>query len=121
MGVGRRGDGAAGDLDGSVAAALAFWSLVHVPDEAVPTVLGEFRRVLRPGGRLLLGFHLGDGAKLKTQGYGGHPMKVYVHRRSVDRMGSWLSDAGFVVEAQMLTDLDTALPGAIVFARRDLA
>ena len=108
-----------GLADASVAAALAFWSLVHIPDEAIPTVLAQFRRVLQPGGPLLLGFHLGDGSKLKTQGYGGHPMKVYVHRRPVDRMASWLSDAGFIVEAQMMTDLDKALPGAIMFARRE--
>lgn len=59
--------------DASVVGLLAFWSLIHVPDEAVPTVFGHFRRVLRPGGPLLLGFHVGDGSRLKTQGYGGLP------------------------------------------------
>ncbi|MFE7395788.1 class I SAM-dependent methyltransferase [Streptomyces sp. NPDC057557] len=67
--------------DESIAGALAFWSLIHVPDDAVPTVLSGFRRALRPGAPLLIGFHVGDGSRLKTQGYGGHPMKVYVHRR----------------------------------------
>lgn len=67
--------------DASIAGALAFWSLIHIPDEAVPAVLSGFRRVLRPGAPLLIGFHVGDGSKLKTQGYGGHPMKVHVHRR----------------------------------------
>jgi SAM-dependent methyltransferase len=52
--------------DASVAALLAFWSLIHVPDNAIPTVFGRFRRVLRPGGPLLLGFHAGDGSRLKT-------------------------------------------------------
>jgi SAM-dependent methyltransferase len=109
---------ALGLADASLCALLAFWSLVHVPDDALPTVLGEFRRVLRPGGPLLLGFHLGDGSRLKTQGYGGHPMKVNVHRRPPDLMTSWLGSAGFVVESQMLLDLDKTLPGAILFARR---
>jgi SAM-dependent methyltransferase len=103
--------------DASVGGLLAFWSLVHVPDDAIPAVLGQFRRVLRPGGPLLLGFHVGDGARLKTEGYGGHPMKVHVHRRPVDRMAAWLGDVGFVVESQMLVDLDTPLPGALLFAR----
>ncbi|MFI9786420.1 class I SAM-dependent DNA methyltransferase [Kitasatospora sp. NPDC051984] len=104
--------------DGSVAGLLAFWSLIHVPDEVVPAVLDQFRRVLRPGGPLLIGFHVGTGSRLKTQGYGGHPMRVHVHRRSPDRVAAWLREAGFTVEAQLLTDPDAEVPGAILFARR---
>jgi SAM-dependent methyltransferase len=104
--------------DASVAGLIAFWSLIHVPDDAVPTVFGHFRRALRPGGPLLLGFHVGDESRLKTQGYGGHPMKVYVHRRQPGQVTAWLRDAGFTVEAQMLLDPDDSAPGAVLFARR---
>ncbi|MBQ1060732.1 class I SAM-dependent methyltransferase [Micromonospora sp. C41] len=104
--------------DASVAGLVAFWSLIHVPDDAVPTVFGHFRRVLRPGGPLLLGFHVGDGSRLKTQGYGGHPMRVYVHRRQPDQVTAWLRDAGFTVEAQLMLNLDQPFPGAVLFARR---
>jgi len=107
--------------DASVAGLLAFWSLIHIPDETVPSVFGHFRRVLRPGGPLLLGFHVGDGSRLKTQGYGGHPMKVCVHRRQPDRVAAWLRDAGFTIEAQMLLDPDDSVPGALLFARRQPA
>jgi SAM-dependent methyltransferase len=104
--------------DESVAGLLAFWSLIHVPDEAVPAVFGHFQRVLRSGGPLLLGFHVGDGSRLKTAGYGGHPMKVRVHRRRPDQVAAWLRDAGFTVEAHMLIDPDESVPGALLFARR---
>ncbi|WBB65368.1 class I SAM-dependent methyltransferase [Micromonospora sp. WMMD812] len=104
--------------DSSVAGLLAWWSLIHVPDDAVPTVLGHFWRALRAGGLLLLGFHVGDGSRLKTQGYGGHPMNVHVHRRRPDQMAASLRDAGFAVETQMLTDLDQSVPGGLLFARR---
>jgi SAM-dependent methyltransferase len=104
--------------DASVAGLLAFWSLIHVPDEAVSTVFGHFRRALRPGGLLLLGFHVGDVSRLKTQGYGGHPMKVYVYRRQPGQVAAWLRDAGFTVDAQMLLDPDQNAPGALLFARR---
>jgi SAM-dependent methyltransferase len=104
--------------DASLAGLLAFWSLIHIPDEAIPSVFGHFRRVLHPGAPLLLGFHAGDGSRLKTQGYGGPPMKVYVHRRQPDQVAAWLRDAGFTIEAQMLLDPDDSVPGAVLFARR---
>jgi SAM-dependent methyltransferase len=48
------GDGAAGAL-------VAFYSLIHIPRDEVPSVLREFRRVLMPSGRLLLAVHGGSG------------------------------------------------------------
>ncbi|MFE0631345.1 class I SAM-dependent methyltransferase [Streptomyces sp. NPDC058864] len=105
--------------DGSVAGLVAWYSLIHVPDDAIGAVLTHFRRALRPDGPLLLAFHAGEGTRLKTQGYGGHPMKVRVHLRRPDRMVAWLGDAGFTVEAQMtLTSAESGL-GGILFARRD--
>lgn len=105
-------------VDASIAGALAFWSLIHVPDDQVPTVLDGFRRVLRPGAPLLIGFHVGDGSRLKTEGYGGHPMKVRVHRRRPAQVTAWLREAGFSVEAEMLLDPEGSAPGALLFARR---
>ncbi len=110
---------ALGVADESLAGLLAFWSLIHVPDDAIPGVLAEFRRVLRSGAPALLGFHLGDRSRLKTEGYGGHPMNVYVHRRPAERMAGWLEDAGFVVASHLLMGLDTSHPGAMLFARRE--
>jgi SAM-dependent methyltransferase len=105
-------------VDASVAGLLAWWSLIHVPDDEVLTVFGHFRRVLRPGAPLLVGFHVGDGSRLKTQGYGGHPMKVHVHRRQPGEVASRLRATGFTVEAQLLLDPDGSVPGAVLFARR---
>jgi SAM-dependent methyltransferase len=104
--------------DASVAGLLAFWSLIHIPDETVPSVFGHFRRVLRPGGPLLLSFHVGDGPRLKTQGYGGHPMNVWINRRQPGQVAAWLRDTGFAIEAQLLLDPDGSVPGAVLFARR---
>ena len=102
--------------DASVAGLLAWWSLVHTPDEALPAIFQEFRRVLRPGGPLLLGLHAGSGSRLKTEGYGGHPMNVHVYRRSPDEVAQRLRDAGFTVDAQILLDPDTPSASAILFA-----
>ncbi|MCO8270212.1 class I SAM-dependent methyltransferase [Actinoplanes sp. TRM 88003] len=103
----------------SLAGLLAWQSLIHLPDEDVPTVLGDFHRSLRPGGLLQLLFHTGDGSRLKTEGYGGHPMKVHVHRRPPDRVATWLRHAGFEVEAQLLlNNPEGEVSQAFLFARR---
>lgn len=97
---------------------LAWFSLIHVPDDEVPVVLAEFHRVLRSGGVVLLGFHAGDGSQLKTEGYGGHPMNVYVHRRRTDRVAAWLDSAGFTVMAEMVHRPAPNVEGGFVFAQR---
>lgn len=106
-----------GLADSSVAGLVAWWSLIHVPDDEVAVVLAHFRRVVRPGGVVMVGFHEGNGTTHKTNGYGGHPMDVYVHRRPAARMAAWLSQAGFTVEARTTLDPNGRLPGAVLFAR----
>ncbi|MFS8198359.1 class I SAM-dependent methyltransferase [Streptomyces sp. CWNU-52B] len=104
--------------DGSLSGLVAWYSLIHIPDREMESVLRHFRRVLRPGGPLLVGFHVGDESRLKTRGYGGHPMNVHVHRRPLGRMTAWLDGAGFTVEEhRTLTSAESSL-GGIVLARR---
>ncbi|MGW6355103.1 class I SAM-dependent DNA methyltransferase [Streptomyces sp. NPDC055092] len=104
--------------DASATGLVAWYSLIHIPDDDISSVLTHFRRVLRPGGPLLLGFHVGDESRMKTEGYGGHPMKVHVHRRQHDQMIEWLNEAGFAVEAhKTLTSAESKL-GGIILARR---
>ncbi|MDQ3787850.1 MAG: class I SAM-dependent methyltransferase [Actinomycetota bacterium] len=103
--------------DASVAGLLAWWSLIHVPDDEVPVALAHFRRAVRPGGVVMLGFHEGNGTTHKTNGYGGNPMDVYIHRRPPARMAAWLNQAGFTVEARVTIDPSGRVPGAVLFAR----
>lgn len=104
--------------DGTIAGLVAFWSLIHIPDDAIPGVFSQFRRVLRPGAPLLLGFHIGNTSVLKTKGYGGHPMRVQVYRRQPAQVAGWLRDTGFAVEAEMLLSADRNNPAGLVFGRR---
>lgn len=102
----------------SMAGLLAWQSLIHVPDGALPAVLDEFMRVLVPGGHLQLVFHVGTGSELKTEGYGGHPMHVVVHRRQLDDVAVMLHQTGFSVTAQTLVHLGAGASCAVLFARR---
>lgn len=39
---------------------VAFYSIIHLEPAELPVACAEFRRVLRPGGPLLVAFHIGD-------------------------------------------------------------
>lgn len=104
--------------EASLAGVVAWYSLIHIPDAELGAVLSRFRRAVRPGGPLLVSFHVGDGSELKTQGYGGLPMRVYVHRRRTDELAAALDDAGFEVEAQMTLRSAESSLGGMLFAHR---
>lgn len=105
--------------DDSVVGLVAFWSVIHVPDQAVPGVFEQFRRVLRPRGLLLIGFHVGEESRHRSEGYSGLPISVESHRRLPSTMMRWLRDAGFGIEAELVIGPDEDVPGALVFARAD--
>ena len=103
--------------DDSVTGILAFWSVIHVPDHSVPGVFGQFRRVLRPGGHLLVGFHVGDETRHTSEGYSGRGINVDTYRRRPDQVARWLREAGFAIEAELVMRPDEEVPGAIILAR----
>ena len=73
----RRGDMRSLDAeDGSWGGIVAFYSVVHVPREELPGVLGELRRVIAPGGLLLISFHVGEEVRHLDQLWGEAPARV---------------------------------------------
>jgi SAM-dependent methyltransferase len=55
------GDMMALDLqDETLAGIVAFYAIVNLPEDSLQSVFREMCRVLQPGGRLLLSFHIGD-------------------------------------------------------------
>jgi len=46
--------------DSSWSGIAAFYSIIHIPPTELATMLGEFYRVLRPSGEVLLAFHVGN-------------------------------------------------------------
>jgi SAM-dependent methyltransferase len=86
--------------DGAWGGIVAFYSLIHLPAGAVPRALSEFRRTLRPGGRLLLAYHVGEETRHLDEWW-GRAVDLDFHFFATDEVTRWLEAAGFVVEARV--------------------
>lgn len=56
--------------DADLAGALAWFSVIHVPDDDRPAAYAEMARVVRPGGWLLVGFHVSGQSAVGPRGPG---------------------------------------------------
>ncbi|MFR9775030.1 class I SAM-dependent DNA methyltransferase [Micromonospora sp. MS34] len=105
------GDGLAG--------LVAWYSIIHLPPELLPGVFAGFRRVLAPGGHLLLAVKAGDRLVRLERAY-GHTVSYDVHWLPPDRLAAQLTEAGFAVHATLVREPEgaDAGPQAFLLARR---
>jgi SAM-dependent methyltransferase len=92
--------------DGALAGALAWYSTVHTPPEVLPAVFAEVRRVLAPGGLLLLAFKAGDLLRRLDRAYGHEGIRLDVHWTDPARTEELLTAAGLAVEARLVREPD---------------
>ncbi|MGW7052037.1 class I SAM-dependent DNA methyltransferase [Streptomyces sp. NPDC054887] len=85
---------------GTLGGVLAWYSTHHTPPESLPVLFAEFRRVLAPGGHLLLGGHAGDEEVRPARAY-GRPVSYTSYFLPVDRIAALLTGAGLVVTARL--------------------
>ncbi|MEO3778194.1 class I SAM-dependent methyltransferase [Micromonospora sp. B11E3] len=86
--------------DGEFAAAVALYSIIHLDGDELRPAFAEARRVLRPGGRLLVAFHLGAEVRRLTEWW-GHRVEVDFRFFDAGTVAAALVDAGFTVEATL--------------------
>ncbi|MDV5143084.1 class I SAM-dependent methyltransferase [Streptomyces sp. SBC-4] len=88
--------------DGVLGGVLSRWSVIHTPPPELPVILAEFRRVLAPGGHLLIGFSASDDSS--------HPTQVFDHavapayRWWPDHLAALLRTSGFAEVARMVRE-----------------
>ena len=99
--------GALDVADASLAGVVAWYSVIHVPASWRRDVIGEFHRVLRPGGYALLAFQVGDDT-LRLEEAFGHDVSLDFHRLQPDAVVALLGDAGFEVTARLVRAPDPA-------------
>jgi len=93
----RAGDMRGLDLpDGSLAGIVAFYAIVHLTESALPAVFREWRRLLAPGGLLLLAFHVGD-ETVHVEDLWGVRVSLDFHFLPVAGVMKALRTAGFTV------------------------
>jgi SAM-dependent methyltransferase len=93
----RVGDMRALDLpDGALAGIVAFYSLIHIGEPEMGATLRELRRVLAPGGLLLVAFHIGEETVHRDELW-GHPVSLDFRFLMPSPIVARLIEAGFAV------------------------
>ena len=82
--------------DNSWGGIAAFYSLIHIPRHQMVAALQEIGRVLRPGGLLLLSFHIGD-ETLHLDQWWDKPVSLDFHFFQPGEIETYLGQAGFVI------------------------
>ncbi len=89
--------------DGEFGAVVALYAVIHLASHEVRVALDEFRRVLRPGGVLLVAFHVGAETRHLTEWW-GHEVDLDFRFLEPDAIARLLADAGFAVTASLVRD-----------------
>jgi SAM-dependent methyltransferase len=92
--------------DGALAGAVAMYSIIHLSDELRAATFGELARVVRPGGRLLLAFHIDGpgqppGSALHLDSWFDQPVDLDFRLLEPGPVIDDLAQTGFVTTARL--------------------
>ncbi|MBT0567411.1 methyltransferase domain-containing protein [Williamsia sp. CHRR-6] len=85
----------------SLGGVLGWWSWFHLPRGVLREVIGTMAVSLRPGGRLLIATHCGNGELRRARCYGDVPVDWTTHLYQPEDVAAMLTDAGLPVAADI--------------------
>ena len=107
------------DADNSWGGIAAFYCIIHIPRGKIVDAVREMKRVLIPGGVLLLSFHIGDEVKHLDEWW-EKPVNLDFAFFQPAEMENWLEEAGYKVEETLVRepnpDVEVATRRAYIFA-----
>ncbi|MEV5975755.1 class I SAM-dependent methyltransferase [Streptomyces sp. NPDC052114] len=86
--------------DGGLSGVVSWYSVIHVPPAELPPYFAEFRRVLAPGGHLLLAFFESEGAPVTPF---DHKVTT-AYRWPIDALAELATESGFTETGRMLRE-----------------
>jgi len=109
------------DADNSWGGIAAFYCIIHIPREQIVNALKEMKRVLKPGGALLLTFHIGTEIEHIDEFF-EKPVNLDFAFYQPKEMEDWLGEAGFKLEETLVREpnpeVEVATRRAYLFARK---
>ena len=86
----------------SVSAAVYWYSIIHTPADGLGPLFAELRRVIGPGGPVLVAFQCGDGEAVVRHDAYGSGVALTNYRHAPDEVVRALGAAGIELHAQVV-------------------